>query len=395
MNGVLSLNAEWLGSEHDYRDAAQVTRQLQPGTPHYLFNADRLRAQASRYLARFPGLVSYAVKANPEARVIRTLGRSGVSHFDVASLPEVQLVHSLLPHATLHYNNPIKAQEAIEQAYRDYGVRSFAVDEMEELLKIRRATGGDPEVMYSVRFRLDHANASYDFGSKFGAGQEQAVALLREVVAGGARAALTFHPGSQCSDPGEYARYLQAAGRIVTRAGVVIELVNVGGGFPQYYDQLDLPSLETYFRVIEEAAGSAFAQAPRLMCEPGRAMVASSVSLLTRVIHLRREEGAVFLNDGIYGGMLEQAIVHLRLPVRVWRAGEQLAGERAPLKVFGPTCDPVDRLPGEVWLPRDLQVGDYVEFGLLGAYGSATSTAFNGFAPAAYLDVAEGFPVRS
>ncbi|MCB1856359.1 MAG: hypothetical protein KDI05_15850 [Halieaceae bacterium] len=375
-----------------YSGALEVIRSLQPVEPAYLFCAATLEHRATRFLRGFPGRVGYAVKANPEPRVLETLARLGLRHFDVASLDEIRLVRALCPGARLHFNNPVKAEEAIREAYHRHGVRSFALDEAAELDKIRRATDGATDLFYSVRFKLAHGRASYDFGSKFGASPETAVELLRSIAAQGARAALTFHPGSQCKDPGEYAHYLAAAARIVKASGVDIAFINVGGGFPECYENAAVPALEAYFEAIAAAAASHFETRPVLLCEPGRAMVAPAASLLARVIHVRDDGTTLFVNDGIYGGMLELSVIDLRLPVRAWRDERVLTGDVASYRVFGPTCDPIDRLPHEITLPRGVRAGDYVEFGLLGAYGSATSTRFNGFQSAAYFNVAEGFP---
>ena len=378
-----------------YPCAGVITRHLGPDEPAYLYCAANLQRRAERFQRGFPGIVSYAVKANPECRVLHTLSVQGLSHFDVASLGEVRAVRAINPAATLHFNNPIKAFDAIAAAHREHGVRSFALDEISELEKIRRATGGDPQVMFTVRFKLEHSSAAYDFGSKFGATPAKAARLLRAIAGSGARAALTFHPGSQCTDPAMYRRYLETAAAIERDAGVRAALINVGGGFPEYYENTEAPALETYFTAIRQAADDYFETPPLLMCEPGRGMVASAVSLLSQVIHVREEEHALFVNDGVYGGMQEQTLVDLRLPVRVWRDGEHLTGSAAHYRIFGPTCDPIDRLPGEIALPGAIRSGDYLEFGLLGAYGSATSTAFNGFSSGRYFNVARGFsPTR-
>lgn len=373
-----------------FASAGEISRRLAPGDPAYLFCEDRLRNRAARFRAGFDGIVSYAVKANPEPRVLQTLARSGINHFDVASLEEIRAVLNHIPSATLHFNNPVKAADTIEQAYRLHRVCSFALDEMSELRKIRAATAGATSVMYSVRFKLPHSRAAYDFGSKFGATADQAVELLRAVAELGARIALTFHPGSQCTDPDMYRRYLEMAAEISRRAGVAPQLVNVGGGFPEHYLDTDLPILEDYFAAIGKAALRYFDSPIQLMCEPGRALAASAVSLLTRVIHVRDCGRSVFLNDGVYGGMLEQSIVDLRFPGRVWRAGRMLQGTTSDYWLFGPTCDPLDRFTRPVTLPAGLREGDYIEFGLLGAYSSATATRFNGFDSSRYLDVLEG-----
>lgn len=372
-------------------DARELIREKSPTESVYLFSVSSLRERARRFQHGFPGAVSYAVKANPEACVIKGLLAQGIRHFDVASLGEIESIASLCPHATLHFNNPVKAREAVEVAYHRFGVKSFALDEIAEFEKIREATDNANDITYSVRFKLGHGSASYDFGSKFGTSPKVAAEILRAVAAIGARPALTFHPGSQCTDPGMYSRYVEAAAKIVADSGVSIEQLNVGGGFPEQYANAQVPDLEVYFDTIRCAIENYFSAAPPLMCEPGRAMVASSVSLLTRVIHVREDARTLFINDGVYGGMLEQSLVDIQLPVIAWRAGEEIHGGAATYQVFGQTCDPVDSLQGKLQLPAGVQVGDYLEFGLMGAYGSATATGFNGFEATGYVNVERGF----
>ena len=189
-----------------------------------------------------------------------------------------------------------------------------------------------------------------------------------------------------------YHNYIEAAAKIATAANVTIYRLNVGGGFPEHYQNSLVAPLETYFETIQAAVGRYFpSNAPELMCEPGRGMVASSISLLTRVIHARETEPVLYLNDGIYGGLQEQIVANIKLPVRVWRNDQILQGKTAQWKLFGPTCDPVDCLPKRWRLPKSIVPGDFVEFGLIGAYGSATTTEFNGFVSAQYVDVEQGF----
>tara|TARA_R110002110_G_scaffold415765_3_gene655328 strand:+ start:98169 stop:99329 length:1161 start_codon:yes stop_codon:yes gene_type:complete len=374
-----------------YADTADVLARLQPAEPLYLFCRQALAERAQQFLTQFCGKVSYAVKANPEPRVLRTLLSAGITHFDVASISEIASVHALAPGARLHFNNPVKARAAVKEAYQRYGVRSYALDEQSELEKILQATDSDPEVMYSVRFKLAHQNASYDFGSKFGCHPREAVALLRAINRAGARAALTFHPGSQCTDPAAYSRYLKVAADIMAEAQVPIAQINVGGGFPEYYRNTAAPSLVDYFDHLRQARDHSFSEPVPLMCEPGRAMVAPSTSLLVSVVHVRQDQQTVFINDGLYGGMQEQSLVDLQLPARVWRQGMPYTGNPQHYRIFGPTCDPVDRLPRDIALPGALVEGDIIEFGLLGAYGSATATAFNGFGSGTYCNVQRGY----
>ncbi|MFV8816387.1 hypothetical protein [Haliea sp. E17] len=391
MTGSIASAFQQVPAIGRYRDCAEVTRQVKPLEPLYLFCRETLAQRAQAFLQGFPGAVSYAVKANSEARILATLQGSGVRHFDVASLAEVATVASCCPGAMLHFNNPVKPEEAIREAYLRFGVRSFALDELAELEKLWQCTAGDRDVVYSVRFKLDHAGAAYDFGSKFGTDAAGAVALLREIRRRGARPALAFHPGSQCTDPQMYARYIAAAAHISRAADVELALLNVGGGFAEAYCNSSAPLLGDYFAAIADSFQREAMQGVPLICEPGRAMVAGCVSLLTRVAHRRGDGQTLFLNDGVYGGLQEQSIVDIEFPVRVWREGQRVDGPFAPFHCFGPTCDPVDRLVKPLRLPVDIRCGDYIEFGLLGAYGSATATRFNGFHSTSYVDVEAGW----
>ncbi len=394
-----------------YADAAAVIRALAPTEPLYLFCSERLDREVRRFRCGFPGLVSYAVKANPHPMFLQGLWKAGIATFDVASLGEVELVRGSYPSAALHFNNPVKSEAEIATAYWAHEVRSFALDDRVELEKIARVVKEPGAVELSVRFKLAGSGAVYDFGTKFGASPGGAIEILREAARRGFRPSLSFHPGSQCTDPDSYVRHIEAGAAIASGAGVVPLRLNVGGGFPVPYvdaagqvscadDFTEFPascghgpqfSLARYFRVIEDAVARSFPGAqPGLVCEPGRALAAPSASLLCRVKH-RREEGSLFLNDGIYGGFMEQILVPLALPVRVWRGDRPLGGRSRPFTVFGPTCDPSDRLPRLVPLPEDVDCGDWVEFGLLGAYGSATATRFNGYRSEHYVEVAQGF----
>ncbi len=375
-----------------YADTQAVLSQLAPQRPVYLFDRKQLLVSASNFQSGFPGHLSYAVKANTRNRVLRTLIEQGVKHFDVASLSEISSLSRLSGELSLHYNNPIKPRASIAQAYHDFGLRSFALDDARELQKILEVCSEPEQLLLSVRFKLESHHAAYDFGAKFGATPARAVQLLKMIRRSGANAALTFHPGSQCVEPLEYRRYIYAAAEISSQAGVVLAQLNVGGGFPEYYSNTNAPPRMAYFSVIEQAHQTAFGNhAPVLMSEPGRAMVARSASLVCQVIHVRHAQRTVFINDGIYGGLQEQCLADLALPLRVWRAGRLLDQPAVSYAVFGPTCDPVDRLPRALRLPKAIHEGDYIEFGLMGAYGSATSTRFNGFDSCEYINVAQGW----
>lgn len=369
-----------------FEDTQQFIQIMKPTEPVYLYCEEALLEQSKYFQSGFPGLTSYAVKANPNPDILKALYRSGIHSFDVASLEEVRSLRALFPTATLHFNNPIKSQEAIRGAYHDYNVRSFVIDDLTELKKLNRVIGNDDSVEISVRFKLKINLATYDFTSKFGASELDATSLLQAVEALGYRASLTFHPGSQCEDPLAYANYIRAAGSLSRSSKIDIYRLNVGGGFPAQYCKQNLSNLNTFFTLIERSFSEQFAHSKtQLLCEPGRSLVASCCSLLNRVIH-RRENNTLFLNDGIYGGLMEQMMVDIQLPQQAWHNAEILSGENQIFQIFGPTCDAIDKLPA-MQLPLTIEEGDYIEFGSMGAYASSTTTRFNGFRSCDYFRV--------
>jgi ornithine decarboxylase len=347
-----------------------------PDHPVLYFAPSILQATARRFLSGFPGLVTYAVKANDAEEVLENLMAAGVEAFDVASPFEMARVKQLMPSAVLHYNNPVRS-EAEVAASIGHGVASYSVDSLGELGKLVR--GGVPlSAEVSVRLRLPVKGAIYDFGAKFGADPELAVALLKAVAEAGFTASMTFHPGTQCADPAAWRAYIDICAEVAQRAGVKLVRLNVGGGYAAHRTG-GAPDLEAIFAAIETATLRAFgADVPTLVCEPGRAMVAESFSLATRVKAIR-EDGAVFLNDGIYGGLAELPI--LGNIDRIEPVASGCIRKAAPVEhiVFGPTCDSLDRLPGTVPLPGDLAEGDWLVWHGLGAYSTATVTRFNGY----------------
>ncbi|WP_163846232.1 type III PLP-dependent enzyme [Pseudooceanicola aestuarii] len=356
--------------------------QIRPDHPIPYFCPAELQATARRFQAGFPGLVTYAVKANPERVVLDNLRAAGITAYDVASPVEMRLVRQAAPDAALHYNNPVRSAAEIGQAAQ-FAVSSASVDDGAGL---RAVAPLGCEV--AVRFKLSVTGAAYDFGSKFGAEPQQAVALLAEVGRRGLTPALTFHPGTQCEDAAAWESYIRAAADIARAAGVRLARLNVGGGFPAHRTG-PAPDLEAILTRIAAACATAFGpQAPALVCEPGRAMVASSVCLATRVKALR-DGGAVVLNDGLYGGLSELRDIAVTDRIRVITPeGLPRTGARRPRVIFGPTCDSVDRLPGMPELPGDLAVDDYVLFDGMGAYGHAIATGFNGYGPGPTVSVA-------
>lgn len=334
-----------------------------------------LQATARRFIAGFDGLVTYAVKANSGEEVLSNLLAAGITAFDVASPREIEAVRSLSPDAVLHYNNPVRSLDEISFA-RAMGVRSYAVDCMSELNKL---TDVAPCSEIAVRLALPVKGAAYDFGAKFGTDPDGAVALLSRVSAMGLVPSITFHPGTQCTEPRAWGAYIAASVDVARRAGVRLGRLNVGGGFPAHRVG-EAPDLEAIFDHIRAEVDRHFGDdAPALLCEPGRAMVAEAFQIAARIKALR-PDGSVFLNDGIYGGLSEgRDIAMVDRVCVVSPQGLMRAAAPMPRVVYGPTCDSIDRLPEPLPLPSDIAEGDYLLFSAMGAYSRSINTAFNGY----------------
>lgn len=365
------------------RDPVTWLTRHHPDAPVMFFSAADLRETAARFLRGFPGLVTYAVKANPRAEVLETLCAAGLRAFDVASPAEMVAVRAACPDAVLHYNNPVRSGSEVAQA-RALGVASWSVDSMAELDKL---TGvGDVEI--AVRLALPVRGAAYDFGEKFGADPALATSLLTRVAQMGARPAMTFHPGTQCAAPDAWARYIAVCAEIAQAAGVRLVRLNVGGGFAAHRAG-SAPDLEAIFTTIAQETTRCFgSDAPALVCEPGRAMVNDSYTLATRVKALRGDK-ALFLNDGIYGALAEWRDIAPGDRVQVFAPnGMPRTGALQPRVVYGPTCDSIDRLPDPLALPDDVAEGDFMLFSGMGAYSLALATRFNGYGPSQVVNVA-------
>lgn len=353
----------------------QWLRKMLPDEPVVFFDPELLQANARTFIAGFPGLVTYAVKANPRPEVLANLAAAGIRAFDVASPEEMRAVRSVCGSCVLHYNNPVRSLAEVGAAVA-YGVSSVSVDAFGELDKLAPLVG----IEVAVRFRLDVAGGAYDFGSKFGASETEAVELLKAVKARGFVPSLCFHPGTQCERPEAWAHYIEAAGRIARSAGVEILRLNVGGGFASDRGQ-GTPNHGAVFAAIEAAARRAFGAAPpALLCEPGRALAAPGVALVLRVKAVR-PDGSLVLNDGIYGGLAEWRDMPAGEMRLVTADGAARATSMAPRVIWGPTCDSLDRLPYPVDLPADVQAGDYIFCPGMGAYSQSIATRFNGYGP--------------
>lgn len=362
-----------------FPDVESLVGDCRPSEPVFCFRPDMLRAAANRFVS-FPGRVLYAVKCNPHPFVLQTLYNEGITDFDVASLNEIELVGEVFGKAAgQFFNNPAKTRPAIRVASRDYGVRFYTADCVEEAEKIiEEACLGD-DLILAVRLATAARNARYTLTTKFGAPPDEAIRLLRFVHSRGIKAGISFHVGSQCLAARSFSDALALSGQVIRRAGVPISVLNVGGGFPAPYPGDQIPDLGAFFSHITLGQRDlGLAPGCMLLCEPGRSLVATAATLVVQVI-VRRGR-SVFLNDGVFGTLQELVSPLERRPTRVIRLGGAAPSRRmADFKVFGPTCDSNDVLGAPFSLPDDVREGDWIEVGMMGAYSLSMRTQFNGF----------------
>ncbi len=374
---------------HTYHDSLDLVRARSPERPVALVRPGTTAVAARWFQDNFKGDILYAVKANPSAWVIETLWNNGLRVFDVASMPEIELVASVAPGAKMAFMHPVKSRAAITRAYFEFGVRTFALDTHEELAKILDATGGASDLDLIVRMAVSAEGAQYTLNNKFGVSPDQAPALLmatRRATSG--LMGVSFHVGSQCLRPTAYQAAMAQVSRALVRAGVFADIVDVGGGFPSVYPGMVPPDMADYIDSIHRGFAEMMVhETTELWCEPGRALVAESTSILCKV-ELKKGD-ALYLNDGAYGSLFDAAHVKWPFPVKLVRKDGDSNAELRPYRFYGPTCDSIDHLPGPFWLPEDVSEGDYVEIGMLGAYGVAMSTRFNGFGDTETVEVTD------
>lgn len=361
-----------------FQSSLDVVQQNQPDVPVACYRPASVRTAAQFFLKSFPGKVFYAVKANPSPEVIATLLESGVTCFDCASLPEIAQIATTAPAADIAFMHPVKSRKVIEKAYFEYGVRTFAFDCADELEKILASTNDAHDLTLILRLAVPNSDAQMPLTGKFGAHPDQAHNLLKAARIHAQRIGMSFHVGSQTMDPQAWRRALDIVRGIILRSGMDLDVIDIGGGFPSVYPGMFPPPMTDFMKAIRQAiADMPNTGKTEFWCEPGRALVAESTSMLLKVE--LRKDGALYINDGTYGSLFDAGHMGFKYPVRMVRAGSETKANLAPFSFYGPTCDSIDHMPGPFYLPSDIREGDYIEIGGLGAYGNAMRTDFNGF----------------
>jgi ornithine decarboxylase len=374
---------------HTYHSPLDLVRERSPERPVALVRPGAVELAARWFSQNFKGDVLYAVKANPSPWVIGQVLRGGVRRFDVASVPEIEPVRTNAPDARIAFMHPVKSRQAIAAAYSDFGVRTFAIDSEAELAKILEVTGDARDLEFIVRLAVEAPGAAYALAGKFGVSVSDAPELLlaarrsTQDIMG-----VSFHVGSQCMRPSAYQAAMAQASRALVRAGVLADVVDVGGGFPSIYPGMAPPDLDEYIAAIDRGFSEMMVhETTELWCEPGRALVAEGTSLLTRV-ELRKGD-ALYLNDGAYGSLFDAAHAKWPFPAKLVRSDGPSGAPLRAFQFYGPTCDSLDHMPGPFRLPEDVREGDFIEIGMLGAYGVAMATRFNGFGDLETVEVAD------
>ena len=360
-----------------FKTVEQLVDQLKPNEPVYCIRKKSIQLSSKFFLNKFPGNVLYAVKTNPHPLVLKTIIESGINNFDVASINEIKTIKNISKSAKCSFMHTVKSRESIKESYFKYGIRAYSLDSKDELIKILESTNHAKDLELFVRISVSNEHAEIDLSKKFGAIQSEATGLLRLTKQYAKKIGLSFHVGSQCMHPISYSKGISEIGNIIKRTKIVPDFINVGGGFPTIYPDLIPQSIESYFKEIKDAlANLKLEKLPKIICEPGRAIVAESGSTIVRV-NLRKKQ-KLYINDGTYGSLFDAGFPNIVYPSKLITNGRIVSKKLTAFDFYGPTCDSMDYMKGPFILPNNIKENDYIELGQLGAYGLTFRTDFNG-----------------
>ncbi len=361
-----------------FKSVEELINTLKPDYPVYCIRPDSIKKSVDFFKNKFPGTVLYAVKTNPHEKVLKSIISNGIDSFDVASLNEIQLIKKIMPSAKLYFMHTIKSRESIFESYFNYGVRNFALDSKDELMKILEITKRAKDLNLYVRISTSNEHAEIDLSRKFGASPSEALGLVRLCKEHGRKIGISFHVGSQCMHKVSFSKAINEIGNIIKKTKIIPDTINVGGGFPSIYPDLRPESLESYIEEIKKALKNLkLSKIPKILCEPGRALVAESGSTVVKV-NLRKKQ-KLYINDGTYGTLFDAGVPNFILPTRMIQNGRVQSKKQTAFNLYGPTCDSLDYMKGPFLLPNNIKEGDYLELGQLGSYGLTFRTKFNGF----------------
>ena len=361
-----------------FKDVNELVNTLKPVNPVYCIRPSSIKTSTDFFKKNFPGKILYAVKTNPNEKVLKQIILNDVHSFDVASINEIKLIKKLKPDAKLYFMHTIKSRESIAEAYFNLGVRDFALDSKDELQKILDSTNQAKDLNLYVRIAISNEHAEIDLSRKFGALPSEALGLVRLCKEHSKKIGISFHVGSQCMHKISFSKAIIEVGNIIKKTKIIPDIINVGGGFPSVYPDLNPEPLNNYMDEIKISLKNLkLPNMPELFCEPGRAIVAESGSAIVKVI--LRKKHKLYINDGTYGSLFDAGVPNLVFPSKMISNGRIQSKKLTAFSFFGPTCDGLDFMKGPFLLPNNIKEGDYIELGQLGAYGLTFRTKFNGF----------------
>ncbi len=363
-----------------FKSVEKLVSQLRPDKPVYCIRKNSILSASKYFQNKFPGKILYAVKTNPHPEVIKTLLKSGVEQFDVASIKEIEAIKEFSDTAKCSYMHTVKSRESISEAYFKYGIKTFALDTKDELIKIIESTSNAKDLELFVRVAVSNEHAEIDLSKKFGAPSSEAIGLFRLVKQHSLKIGLSFHVGSQCMHPISYSKGIAEIGKIIKRTKITPDYINIGGGFPTIYPDLIPQSLDSYMSEINKSLKKlGIKKLPEIICEPGRALVAESGSTIVR-INLRKKQ-KLYINDGTYGSLFDAGTPNIVFPSKMIKdnSNKIISKKMTAFDFYGPTCDSMDYMKGPFLLPNNIKENDYIELGQLGSYGLTFRTQFNGY----------------
>ena len=361
-----------------FNNVNELVNTLKPEYPVYCIRLQSIKRSVEFFKKNFSGKILYAVKTNPNEKILKSIIDNGIRNFDVASINEVKLVKKIDPKVKIYFMHTIKNRESIKEAYYQYSVKDFALDSKDELLKILQATNNAKDLNLYVRIAVSNEHAEIDLSRKFGALPSEALGLLRLCREHGKRVGLSFHVGSQCMDKISFSKGIAEIGNIIKKTKIIPDVINVGGGFPSIYPDLRPEPLENYLAEIKKSLNNLkLSKMPEIFCEPGRAIIAESGSTVVKI--LLRKKQKLYINDGTYGSLFDAGVPNFVFPSKMITDGRIVSKKLTSFNFYGPTCDSLDYMKGPFLLPNNIKEGDYIELGQLGAYGATFRTKFNGF----------------
>ena len=363
-----------------FKSVEQLINQLKPEKPVYCIRKNSIQSAVKYFKNNFPGKILYAVKTNPHPEVINKIIESGVNQFDVASIEEIKSIKNFSQTAKCSFMHTVKSRNDIKDAYFKYGIKTFALDTKDELIKIIESTNNAKDLELFVRVAVSNEHAEIDLSKKFGALNSEALGLFRLSKQYAKKTGLSFHVGSQCMHPISYTKGINEIGNIIKKTKIIPDYINVGGGFPTIYPDLIPQNLDNYFNEIKISLKNLkLNKIPEIICEPGRALVAESGSTIVRV-NLRKKQ-KLYINDGTYGTLFDAGNPNIVYPSKMIKetTNKIISKKLTAFDFFGPTCDSMDYMKGPFLLPNNIKENDYIELGQLGAYGLTFRTKFNGY----------------